>query len=326
MINHNYSTEPCSNDEWDAAYRATPNSVFFQSRLWAEIWSTYTNGKFTPAPLLIKLESEKKVVIPISKQQLPISGVIHHLSPAGTFGGWLSENLLNESEDIEVQDFLLSQVKNLMWVTHPDYPLKISTNKNISRQTNPTQRLRLTRGLDALNMLWKGKIRRNINKAIRERITVHKAKNSDDWKAFHDMYSYKFETWDTKSTTHFYDFALHEMLAACDEKDVALWLAKQNDEIVAGALCLYSKDYCVYWQASVLPEYYKMKPGNLLLSEVILDACKRGCKYFDFNPSGNLDGVRQFKLSFGAEDKHSELITTGVPVIQKLNLLRKSIF
>ena len=39
-----------TNQEWDDLWRESANSTYFHSREWAEIWSSYTNGRVQPAP------------------------------------------------------------------------------------------------------------------------------------------------------------------------------------------------------------------------------------------------------------------------------------
>jgi hypothetical protein len=41
--------------------------------------------------------------------------------------------------------------------------------------------------------------------------------------------------------------------------------------------------------------------AKLLMYEIIQDSCRRGYRWFDFNPSATLPGVKFFKEGFGAQ-------------------------
>jgi lipid II:glycine glycyltransferase (peptidoglycan interpeptide bridge formation enzyme) len=64
---------------------------------------------------------------------------------------------------------------------------------------------------------------------------------------------------------------------------------------------LYHRRHVVYWHGVTDPSYAHCHPVHVLLATAIEDACGRGLRWFDFNPSGGLDGVEQFKSGFGAK-------------------------
>jgi len=83
-------------------------------------------------------------------------------------------------------------------------------------------------------------------------------------------------------------------------------VAELEGEVVAGALCFYARRHAVYWHGAALKRARAARPmnlliDNLLIDEVLRDACARDeLRWFDFNPSGPLAGVRAFKQHFGA--------------------------
>ena len=82
---------------------------------------------------------------------------------------------------------------------------------------------------------------------------------------------------------------------------IKLWVAKYEDMVVAGALCFYSKNHVVYWHGAADSDHFDKKPVNLLMYNAIEDACEHSYKWFDFNPSAGIEGVRNFKIGFGAK-------------------------
>jgi CelD/BcsL family acetyltransferase involved in cellulose biosynthesis len=65
----------------------------------------------------------------------------------------------------------------------------------------------------------------------------------------------------------------------------------------------------VYWHGAALQSAFELRPSTLLLAHVIEDACGRGCRWFDFNPSRGLTGVREFKRRFGAQPLYCPVVT-----------------
>ena len=84
-----------TNKEWDELWRESANSTYFHSREWAEIWSSYTNGRVQPAPRLVLFSDGAEALLPLSLERVAHGLAKRFLSsPAGTFGGWLSSERL----------------------------------------------------------------------------------------------------------------------------------------------------------------------------------------------------------------------------------------
>ena len=122
---------------------------------------------------------------------------------------------------------------------------------------------------------------------------MRRANSRDDWRAYFSVFEDSVRRWGERAFAA-YDWRLFEELFRRHSPDVKLWLATVNREVVAGALCLYARRHVVYWHGAALEEHFPKRPVHLLLSDVIEDACERGYRWFDFNPSGPLEGVRAF--------------------------------
>lgn len=84
---------------------------------------------------------------------------------------------------------------------------------------------------------------------------------------------------------------------------IKMWVAEVNGEMISGMICLYYKNGVFDWLAATIinDEYKKLYPAIAVQYEVIKDACKRGLKYVNMGASDNLNGVSDFKDSWGAE-------------------------
>ena len=83
--------------------------------------------------------------------------------------------------------------------------------------------------------------------------------------------------------------------------DIKLWLAIFDGKVVGGNLNFYRNKHCVEWHASFLSDYFRYGVRNFLVHNIVLDANAKGYKYYDFNPSGGLEGGVRFKETFGTE-------------------------
>ena len=85
--------KPAAIEDWYTFYHRTPVASYFQSPEWADVWMQYTGGRYQPSPLLASLPSGNTLLIPLTEQKIRWGlGSVWHASPAGTYGGFLSES------------------------------------------------------------------------------------------------------------------------------------------------------------------------------------------------------------------------------------------
>jgi lipid II:glycine glycyltransferase (peptidoglycan interpeptide bridge formation enzyme) len=65
----------------------------------------------------------------------------------------------------------------------------------------------------------------------------------------------------------------------------------------------YWNRHAVYWHGATYDTYFDYRPNVAVHTEAIRDAVAREYAYYDFNPSGSLEGVIEFKRRFGAEQR-----------------------
>ncbi len=100
---------PATDEEWDAIWNGCEYATFFHSREWAGIWHAYTDGKMSPAPQTITFSDGKKCLLPISSQKV-LKGLktVGISSPAGTFGGWISNDKLSTEHSTLITNYMIS--------------------------------------------------------------------------------------------------------------------------------------------------------------------------------------------------------------------------
>jgi len=320
--------EPAEWDDWQDIYEKAPLAAFFQSPAWSGIWERYTDGKFQPAPLLVTVPSGQQVLIPATRQRLPLGlGHTWHMAPAGTYGGWLpvpagdSKPSPLSTEDAR---FLLQELcRYCSSMTFRWYPLFTETTvpdvtgQGIEIQSDRSFLIDASVGEESLQQLLyqsDSRLRRKIAKARRSGIRIRKADSPADWTAYHKIYLESIGRWNTPPQ-HVYGQRFFELLASLPEH-CELWLAERKNRPVAGALFLFGKDHVVYWHGAFVYEYRSLRPVNLLFVTAIESVCRRGYRWFDFNPSMGLSGVEYFKRSFGA-------VPYDCPVIRRTSTVEK---
>jgi hypothetical protein len=285
-------------EEWDFIWNACKYATYFHSREWAEIWCSYTNGKMRPAPKIVIFSDGKMALLPLSCLSSYGGFIKEYISsPAGSFGGWISSDHLQQPHADLLGAYLLSNYKSLKWRVNPyDGNAKRAARK--IAENDETQALSLTEGFTAVYKKWTKGSASAAKKARREGVTVEIASGLEKWQKYYLVYEDSLRRWG-KSVSSRYHWNLFEIIYLTKSPNIRLWLANYKNKVIAGALCFYAQEHVVYWHGAALSDYFRLRPVNLLIYECIQDACEQGYSWFDFNPSGGHEGVRAFKKSFG---------------------------
>ncbi len=309
--------------EWDDAWINCPYSTYFQSREWAETWAVYSDGKITPAPLGVALSDGTRIVLPFSREKLFRGLASRYISsPAGTFGGWLADNSLDDQHQSLLIDLVSSQYSDLIWRLNP-YEKLIHTKRLGHMTKDETYCLDLSIGLEKIYRCSTKGHSSAVRKARKAGVEIELAETSEDWKHYFHVYQDSLERWGVKARVAYTQY-LFDLLFLCESPNIKLWLARHDGLVIAGALCFYSPSHVVYWHGAALSSHFNLRPVHLLIYEVIKDAEKRNSRWFDFNPSGGLDGVKAFKRSFGAVPLESNVLSLISSRQQLIGSIRSS--
>jgi hypothetical protein len=100
-----------------------------------------------------------------------------------------------------------------------------------------------------------------------------------------------------------------ELFAALLESpDAQLWIARLDQEPIAGTVLLRGSHDLLSWSTAILPGRQELAPNNALLRAAIEAACDAGVRYVDFGASEGLPGVAKFKESFGAQPQDYAIV------------------
>jgi hypothetical protein len=140
----------------------------------------------------------------------------------------------------------------------------------------------------------------NVRQAERQGVIIEPAGRPEDVSAYYAVYRDSLRRWGERARGKPYPEALFHALLAEGETFARLWLARASGEVVSGALVLSWGEGAVYWHGATLERAFALRPSHAVVMAAIEDAIERGCRWFDFNPSGGLEGVIRFKEGFGA--------------------------
>ena len=172
-----------------------------------------------------------------------------------------------------------------------------------SRSQQYTHLLNLETGWEAIFGNYSSTKRRHIRKAAKMGVTVSVAQTEQEFRDYYRVYEDTLRRWGT-GTLNQYPYRLFEQIYQQRSEATKLWVAKVNGEIVSGNLILYHNQNASYWHGATREDYFDYHPAPLLMNEIISDACQRGLRYYDFGPSGGLEGIERYKEEFGAQRKY----------------------
>jgi hypothetical protein len=298
-------------NEWERVWEACEHATFFQSPTWARIWEAASDGRVRPCPERLTFADGCQAILPLCHERRALGLLSRRVaSPHGTFGGWLSEHALELQHARVLLDRLLDPGASLVWRMNPYDTLALAAGaeRELACKADVTHALDLTPGPEALLQRFRNGYKNDIRKARRSgRISVEPAQSIDDWRAYFGVYQDTLSRWGL-SPEQGYPWRVFEVMAELSSPHVTLWIARVDGAIVSGELCMYARRHAVSWHAATAAAALRTNVAKVQIYHVIEDAFRRGCRWFDFNPSAGLHGVREFKESFAAQALPAPLV------------------
>lgn len=308
-----------TSEEWDSIVDSCSYATYFHSREWAQIWEEYSNSQQYQDPKIIIFTDNKSALFPLSSSKSSKGLVKNYISsPAGTFGGWLSEDQLEVSHIHLVLEY--AKGLNIVMRQNPYDKLLCQLGVDWSIE-DFTQVIDLSSGFESVLDLWKqdgGTILRKSRKSKRKGVVIKVAGSLSDWQEYFECYQESLKRWGDSVSSN-YSWRLFEIIFKRNSPNIKLWIALHNNKTIAGALCFYLNKHAVYWHGASKALYFPLRPINLLMHEIIKDSCENNYEWFDFNPSGGHEGVIQFKNSFRPKKLLSHILVNQSKMKRLLN-------
>lgn len=165
-----------------------------------------------------------------------------------------------------------------------------------------THELDLTSGEEMVSSRFRPNVHRNIRKAEREGISVAPDSTPAGVREFYRLNCMtRREHGLPPQPVRFFENLRSYVL----EKGYGtLFLARHKGKTVAGAVFLHFAGKAIYKFGASDRRYQELRPNNLVFREGIRDLCRKGVRSLCFGRTElHHEGLRQFKLSWGATEK-----------------------
>ncbi|MBN1844156.1 MAG: GNAT family N-acetyltransferase, partial [Sedimentisphaerales bacterium] len=248
-------------------------------------------------------EDGTRALFPVLKsRQLGGLACGYQSGPAGCYGGWLCRNGLSAERVGQMTAWIRARFDNLVWRINPFAGECASGGAATGLRPDSTEVICLEEYADpdACLCRYRPSVRNKIHKAQRAGLRVRPADRLADWRAYYRLYEQALVRWGPRAGSR-YGWELFRLLyEQCGRAEIRLWVVTDRDDRIAGGnLNFYFGRHCVEWHAAFDEAYFSRGVRNFLVHHLIQDAQRRGCRWYDFNPSGPHDGTRRFKQAFG---------------------------
>ena len=319
-----------SQTDWDAAWQNSKSATFYHSRLWAEIWESYTQGRIKPAAKTILFSDNVKVVLPVMCKNY-YKGLIKRFALTGPpflskYGNWLTNDHLSQSHVELLSNFILKKYNNLTWQLNPfddDSKYVVLDDKHVLRYPEIDYVIDLSTGMDKIFSNFKNSCKNHINQAVNNKLMVTEEYGTSSWKKYYEIYCHTLKRWG-KKVPYILQWNLFNIVSTLPHQYVKLWLVRYDNRIIAGCINFYSNQKIMGWHMASLTEYRHLRPNHFMEYQMIKDGVQNRYLWYDMGTDAGSKGLQDFKRSFGPEKMMSDKIVKWNLVIhQLLNFKRK---
>lgn len=270
-------------DDWERLLAECPAATLFHTPSWCEAQAGVLGGRARAAHF--RFDDGLWALWPMTEKPMARGHLAFAVSgDAGCYGGPLFAVVPQESHLATFCRKASSRWPSWDIVGNPFglVPLPLAGRPNFTHVVSPFS-LRLSRGCKA-----------RINKARREGVTW-KMGSVDD---FLPLYGQAVSRWSERLTWRRPDAYFRAIL---DLPQTRCFVALRDEEPISAMIVGSYGKIAHYISGAAGTDALPCGASNLLLSEILLWAKDRGIEAVDLGPSAGLEGVQQFKESFGAQ-------------------------
>jgi hypothetical protein len=284
---------------WNQVISRSEYATFFHTPAWAHI-IVETYPHFYIATKGFVLDDGTVAIVPLvaAAERNGFFKWCESMFPGG-YGGAVAERNLIQAEIDHIFQYLTNAHTAYIHVMGNPY-IDQSLPPSFSRSLQYTHVLDLAKGFDAVFSNYSRGKRKSTRKARQLGVEIGVVTTEEDFKSYYEVYEDTLRRWGSNTLVS-YPYRLFEQIYRCHSENIRLWVARVEGKIVSGSLNFYTNRHVLAWHGATLESYFGYHPVPLLRTEIIKDACERGLRYYDFSPSGGLEGVENYKDLFGAE-------------------------
>jgi Acetyltransferase (GNAT) domain len=293
---------PAQYQDWDKLLAPHPHHSFFHGAAWARVLeSTYG---FTPTYFAINKAGTIQSLLPLMEVDswltgrrgvaLPFTDDCRPLSSDDDSFGRLVKSAMDFGKDRGWRYMELRGGRELFEGASPSLSFYV-------------HRLNLIQDQDLMFSRLSGSVRRAIRKAVKSGVTVEISRSLDAVKAFHSLQckTRKIHGLPPQSFAFFrniYEHVLSQNLGM-------VALARHNGRVIAAAVHFHLGSQAIYKYGASDKSYQHLRGNNLVMWEAIKWHARNGSTMLDLGRTSlTNEGVRRFKLGWGAEEKPIEYV------------------
>jgi hypothetical protein len=284
---------------WSQLCLASNEATFFHTKTWADVLQK-SFPRWSPNPIALEFSDGNQVILPMMQRTrwMPSGRYGESMLP-GVYGGPVFLRTPSAEHWQILWDYV-NDFSNIIILGNP-FLREIGSPNAVPRIIS-TQVLDLAPGFEHIRRGFRKGHQADLKAARKKGVDVRLAASVEDVEAYYELYQSALTRWG-QNASGFYPKRLFYNLFCLPEfgPSVKLWLATYQDQIIAGAWVLYHNQHAVYWHGAVHSNYMSHHPVHLLVAEAIRESSMAGFRWFDFNPSGGLEGVEHFKRGFGTK-------------------------
>ncbi len=274
--------------EWENYISQCEHATFFHTHTWYAIWEAYANYK--AKALLIEFPSGNTALLPLSERTIHKGFTkVYDSSPAGTYGGFISQNSLTSDEVSQLMAYAKKMTINITFNPYQELEGLGELKKDF------TQRINLRKGVEMKK--WH-RFTGRVNKS--KALVVRWASSAGEWQAYLKLYKKSLVRWGDKVSS-VYDDSFFVLLQQLPKGVCQLLTVCKENKVVYGGIFFFYNNVMTYWHGAGDEVFFKEQPAFLMQTAGIKYAMENGYNYYDFNPSGGHKGVEKFKNHFNPE-------------------------
>lgn len=321
--------EKADRTTWWQIAKADAKATFYHTPAWADV-AACMSSNYQDTSLMGTLNDGGRFVLPLCtfSKMWPLKRIYSVYD--NCYGGIISDNPLSDETCQAIfkhvpkslfTSFDLTVTPGVPAVKAPDF---------VQTETFTCSILDIKRkNFDALFKNYTRTHRTNYRKGIKAGITVRTAdlsKLDQETDYFYTIYCDTHSNrWGDGAIGHLFERDFVNKLATIFQQypeHAFLWFAELNGEPIATAINFGWNGRMDGWMMGTRPDFFKLRPTTVLITEMIRHAQKNGYSMFDFGPNLGNQGAEDFKRRFGAKTVSYQVWHRASPILRLIDRMR----
>lgn len=290
----------CPLDTWHEALALCPDATFFHTPAWYQARAATSDLRVKPVHFRFADGTAAVLPLAIARKYRGLVPVAMAGLENG-YGGLVSAQPLRAAQMEEAYRLVRRRFADLVVTGNPfasgeQVPLAAAQSVEMTQAVSLLPRAEQLRGFAEMRA-------RHVRQATKGpvRLEVVHGPKPAEVKRFYPLYARHAAAW--KYTRWVRDEAYFEALLSHAGHHLVLFLAFHEERVIGMQLVAAYPPVAIQLHLAADSAHNRLNAASLLVAEALGWCYDNGLATFDFTASGQMDGVRLFKASFGAEPR-----------------------